>query len=324
VGAIELNSRRDPETSSQGSPRLGAAEGSGSASRRSPRAGRDRRLRAAESRTATAPAGCARPGGPRAGSATEAGPPGGDGGDGDDPKKPFQFPKPHYQTKLTFKRRLRKSTQKKSTAQILSSISTSTSSMRTRKRVEREQLEEEFEERGVLYIQPIPPIVDRNGRIVWNGHRNHISWYPGFLDAWWLANGPKNHTQCAYYGEGGCSGDMHIDHIRSAVDYILNVAGVEPEEVCDGIHHWTAYILDDANTINSQHPLHPSPNDTIRTAYHHENNLQGMCAHHNESKGSNRRGLDDPSPPVYVGPCTCGVGLLSASKKIRRNKNQDL
>jgi hypothetical protein len=196
--------------------------------------------------------------------------------------------------------------------------------MRTRKRVEREQLEEEFEERGVLYIQPIPPIVDRNGRIVWNGHRNHISWYPGFLDAWWLANGPKNHTQCAYYGEGGCSGDMHIDHIRSAVDYILNVAGVEPEEVCDGIHHWQAYVLDDANTINSQHPLHPSPNDTIRTAYHHENNLQGMCAHHNESKGSNRRGLDDPSPPVYVGPCTCGVGLLSASKKIRRNKNQDL
>jgi hypothetical protein len=154
---------------------------------------------------------------------------GGDGGDGDDPRKPFQFPKPHYETKLTFKRRLRKSTQKKSTAQILSSISTSTSSMRTRKRVEREQLEEEFEERGVLYIQPIPPIVDRNGRIVWNGHRNHISWYPGFLDA-----------------------------------------------------------------------------------------------HHNESKGSNRRGLDDPSPPVYVGPCTCGVSLLSASKKIRRNKNQDL
>lgn len=227
-------------------------------------------------------------------------------------------PKGHYDSKPSIKRRLRKSTQKQGVERHLDSISSGRSQRVTRQSKKRKRLEEKFEKSGILSLSPVPPRVDRLGRTIWNGHRSGIHWYPGFLDAWWTANGPKDHSSCAYNGDGECGGGMQIDHRQSAVDYILNTAGVSPQVICDGNHHWRAYVLDDEATINSSHPLHyGSGEDTIRTAYHHEENLHAMCAHHNASKGSNRRNLDDPRPPEYVGPCNCDEEN-PAPRKVRR------
>jgi hypothetical protein len=244
----------------------------------------------------------------------------GGGGDDKDPKKPFSLPKGHYDSKPVFKRNLRKSTKKQSTSRELDSISSSKSTKDTRQKRKREELVVEYENSGILNLRPIPPRVDRRGRTIWSGHRDNISWYPGFLNDWWNSNGPKNHTSCVYHGGGGCSGDMQVDHVRPAVDYILNGAGVGQELICDGTHHWNAYVLDDAVTVSSSHPIQWSIRDTIRTAYHHENNLQAMCGHHNESKGSRRRGLDDPHPPEYVGLCNC-EDTTESEKKVRRKQN---
>jgi len=246
---------------------------------------------------------------------------GGDGDDGEDPSKKKEHPKSHYFDKLDLKKRLRKSTQKKTAHLLLNKISPSSSKKNTRAKRKREEEEARFEKQGILYLPPRVPTHDFQGRRIWDGHRNSIHWYPGFTDKWWTAHGPKNHTQCVFYSDGACGGDMQIDHKQPAVDYILNQTGVAPEEVCDGEHHWQAFILDNATTINSTHPLNPSSNDTVRTAYHHEDNLQAMCAHHNASKGSDRKGFDDPHPPEYVGPCPgdeCELKNGEPSKKVRR------
>jgi hypothetical protein len=192
--------------------------------------------------------------------------------------------------------------------------------MSTRGKERRQVLETNYDLLGILPVRPpTPPVVDVLGRNIWNGQRNTINWYPGFLVAWWIANGPMAHGSCVYNDEGDCNGDMEIDHVQPCLHYILNIAGVAPRLVCDGSHHWNAYVLDTPITINSSYPLNPSNTDTIRTAYHHSDNLQAICQHHNGSKGSHRRGLDDPRPPTYVGPCDCEhQGKSVSAKKTRR------
>jgi hypothetical protein len=250
------------------------------------------------------------------------------GEDDDDPEKDKKPPrKGHYFDVEELEHRQRKSTLKKTTGQKLNKISDDRSTKSTRQSGKRKELEKEYEESGILDLAPNIPKSDHRGWAVWNGHRNQIAWYPGFAEAWWRVNGPRDHSACVYNGKKGagpCGGSMDIDHSSPAVPYCLTQLG-EPELICDGAHHWLGYFLDNNSTINSTHPLNPSENETIRTAYHHEGNLQAMCESHNSSKGSDRKGLDDPSPPEYLGACDGSCGRTGeAQKKLRRATKKDV
>lgn len=156
-------------------------------------------------------------------------------------------------------------------------------------------------------IPTTTPTRDKHSRRLQNGKRP--SWYTGFRAAYLAAHAG---TPYAMQARGGCSADLEIDHIQGWREEIIGYCS--ETEVCDGTHHWTAYLLTD--TLNHTHPISRDNSranpDAVgaQTAIHHEENLQILCGHHNGHKNG-RKDLD-AIQPEYAGSCpnpggNCGL-----------------
>ncbi|HLZ66315.1 MAG TPA: hypothetical protein VKQ29_08795 [Aliidongia sp.] len=146
-----------------------------------------------------------------------------------------------------------------------------------------------------------PPQYDQFGnRLLRFGKRSEVSWLNGFLDWYWKNKQPVacQSTEPTLHNNN----DIEIDHIRSFFKQIAAECVKHP--VCDGSHHWDAYVIDfhteklTAGDIDSN----GRNKNSVRRAYHLRNNLQWMCQPHNGSKNGTKD-HDSLAEPDYLGPC---------------------